>query len=387
MEPDRHHDESTDVSVLVLARVCYGLDSDVVLEISVEICYNCRHHNFQEEYHVIREAIDKVVAGNDLTEAEMVGTMNEIMEGETTDAQIACFLTALRLKGETIEEITGAARVMRDKATPVPTKHALVVDTCSTGGTGLNHFNISTTSAIVTAGAGVPVAKHGNRGVTRQSGSANVLMALGVNIEIGPEHVGRCIDEVGIGFLFAPALHGAMKYAIGPRREIGIRTIFNALGPLTNPADAQAQVLGVYAPELTEIHANVLNNLGCQHAFVVRGDDGLDDMTTTTTTRVSELRNGVVETWTLDPTTLGIPKAEPEALLGGTPEENAEIIVDILNGEGGPKRDIVVLNAGAAIVASGKADSLAAGIELAAASIDSGAALAKLEGLKIVSNN
>lgn len=336
---------------------------------------------------MIREAIEKVVAGNDLTEAEMVGTMNEIMAGETTDAQIACFLTALRLKEETIEEITGAARVMRAKATPVPTKHSLVVDTCSTGGTGLKHFNISTTSAIVTAGAGVPVAKHGNRGVTRQSGSANVLMALGVDIEIDPEHVGRCIDEVGIGFLFAPALQGAMKYAIGPRREIGIRTIFNALGPLTNPAGAQAQVLGVYAPELTEIHANVLNNLGCRHALVVRGNDGLDDITTTTTTRVSELRNGVVETYTLDPTTLGIPKAEPEALLGSTPEKNAEIIVDILKGEGGPKRDIVVLNAGAAIVASGKADSLAAGIELAAASIDSGEALEKLEGLKRVSNN
>ena len=336
---------------------------------------------------MIHEAIQKVVAGNDLTETEMIGTMNEIMEGETTDAQIACFLTALRLKGETIEEITGAARVMRAKATPVPTKHSLVVDTCSTGGTGLNHFNISTTTAIVTAGAGVPVAKHGNRGVTRQSGSANVLMALGVNIEIGPEQVGQCIDEVGIGFLFAPALHGAMKYAIGPRQEIGIRTIFNALGPLTNPAGAQAQVLGVYAPELTQTHANVLNNLGCQHAFVVHGDDGLDDITTTTTTRVSELRNGTVEAYTLDPTTLGIPKAEPEVLLGGTPEENAEIIVNMLKGEKGPKRDIVVLNAGAAILTSGAADSLEAGIELASKSIDSGAALAKLEGLKSVSNN
>ena len=336
---------------------------------------------------MIREAIQKIMAGDALTEAEMTDTMNEIMEGKTTDAQIACFLTALRLKGETIEEITGAARVMRDKATPVPTKHSLVVDTCSTGGTGLNHFNISTTSAIVTAGAGVPVAKHGNRGVTRQSGSANVLMALGVNIEIGPEHVGRCIDEVGIGFLFAPALHGAMKYAIGPRREIGIRTIFNALGPLTNPAGAQAQVLGVYAPELTETHANVLNNLGCKHAFVVHGDDGLDDITTTTTTRVSELRNGTVKTYTLDPTTLGIPRAEPEALLGGAPEENAEIIVNLLKGEKGPKRDIVVLNAGAAIVASGKVDSLDAGIELASESIDSGEALAKLEGLKAISNN
>ena len=336
---------------------------------------------------MIREAIQQVIAGDNLTEAEMIDTMNEIMEGETTDAQIACFLTALRLKGETIEEITGAARVMRDKATPITTKHSLVVDTCSTGGTGLNHFNISTTSAIVTAGAGVPVAKHGNRGVTRQSGSANVLIALGVNIEISPEHVGRCIDEVGIGFLFAPALHGAMKYAIGPRREIGIRTIFNALGPLTNPAGAQAQVLGVYASELTEMHANVLNNLGCQHAFVVHGDDGLDDITTTTTTRVSELRNGTVETYTLDPTTLGIPRAEPEALLGGTPEENAEIIVNILNGEEGPKRDIVVLNAGAAIVAGGKADSLDAGIEIANESIDSGAALTKLAGLKSMSND
>ena len=336
---------------------------------------------------MIREAIQKIMAGDALTEAEMTDTMNEIMEGKTTDAQIACFLTALRLKGETIEEITGAARVMRDKATPVPTKHSLVVDTCSTGGTGLNHFNISTTSAIVTAGAGVPVAKHGNRGVTRQSGSANVLMALGVNIEIGPEHVGRCIDEVGIGFLFAPALHGAMKYAIGPRREIGIRTIFNALGPLTNPAGAQAQVLGVYAPELTETHANVLNNLGCKHAFVVHGDDGLDDITTTTTTRVSELRNGTVKTYTLDPTTLGIPRAEPEALLGGAPEENAEIIVNMLKGEKGAKRDIVVLNAGAAITVSGKADSLEVGIELASESIDSGEALAKLRALKSMSNS
>ena len=346
---------------------------------------------------MIREAIQKVIAGNALTEAEMMDTMNEIMEGKTTDAQIACFLTALRLKGETVEEMTGATRAMRAKSTPVPTRHTpdlqatpkvpRLVDTCSTGGTGLNHFNISTTSAIVTAGAGVPVAKHGNRGVTRQSGSANVLMALGVNIEIGPEHVGRCVDEVGIGFLFAPTLHGAMKYAIGPRREIGIRTIFNAIAPLTNPAGPQAQVIGVYAPELTEAHANALNNLGCQHAFIVRGDDGLDDITTTTTTRVSELRNGTVETYTLDPTTFGIPRAEPEALLGGAPEENAEIVVNLLNGEKGPKRDIVVLNAGAAITASGKADSLDAGIQLASESIDSGAALAKLEGLKAVSNN
>ena len=335
---------------------------------------------------MIRETIQKVIEGNHLTEAEMIETMDEIMEGQTTDAQIACFLTALRLKGETIEEMIGGVRVMRAKSTRVPTKHPLVVDTCSTGGSGIHSFNISTTSAFVVAGAGVPVAKHGNRGVTRVSGSANVLMALGVNIEITPEHVGQCIDEIGIGFLFAPMLHGAMKYAIGPRREIGIRTIFNTIAPLTNPADAKAQVLGVYAAELTTVHANVLKNLGTQHAFVVHGNDGLDEITTTTTTRVSELANGDVKTYTLDPTTFGIPKAEPASLLGGTPEENAEITSNILKGEKGPQRDIVLLNAAAAIVAGGKAGSIETGLELAANSIDSGSALDKLEALKLVSN-
>jgi anthranilate phosphoribosyltransferase len=335
---------------------------------------------------VIRETIQKVIEGNHLTEAEMIETMDEIMEGQTTDAQIACFLTALRLKGETIEEMIGGVRVMRAKSTRVPTKHPLVVDTCSTGGSGIHSFNISTTSAFVVAGVGVPVAKHGNRGITRVSGSANVLMALGVNIEITPEHVGQCIDEVGIGFLFAPMLHGAMKYAIGPRREIGIRTIFNTIAPLTNPADAKAQVLGVYAAELTTVHANVLKNLGTQHAFVVHGNDGLDEITTTTTTRVSELANGDVKTYTLDPIKLGIPKAEPASLLGGTPEENAEITSNILKGEKGPQRDIVLLNAAAAIVAGGKADSIETGLELAANSIDSGSALDKLEALKSVSN-
>lgn len=335
---------------------------------------------------MIREAIQKVIAGNSLTEAEMIDAMNTLMEGEATDAQIACFLTALRLKGETVAEITGAARVMRAKATPVLTKHPLVVDTCSTGGSGRNSFNISTTAAFVVAGAGVPVAKHGNRGVTRQSGSANVLTALGVNIEINPEHVGQCIDEVGIGFLFAPMLHGAMKYAIGPRREIGIRTIFNALGPLTNPAGAQAQVLGVYAPELTETHAKALHELGSHRAFVVHGNDGLDEITTTTTTRVSELVNGAVKTYTLEPTEFGIPRADATSLLGGTPEENAEITANILNGEKGARRDIVVLNAAAAIVAGGKAENLETGLELARESIDAGKALEKLERLKSISN-
>lgn len=335
---------------------------------------------------MIQDAIKKVVEGNDLEEVEMVDTMTEIMDGKTTDAQIACFLTALRLKGETVEEITGAVRVMREKATKINTKHRLVVDTCSTGGTGLHSFNISTTSAFVVAGAGVPVAKHGNRGVTRKSGSANVLMALGVNIEISPEQVGKCVDEIGVGFLFAPLLHGAMKHAIGPRREIGIRTIFNAIGPLTNPAGAKAQVLGVYSPELTETHAHVLKNLGTRHAFIVHGADGLDEITTTTTTRISELKNGEVNTYTLDPTTLGITKANQESLLGGTPEENAEMTVNVLKGQLGPKRDIVLLNAGAAIVTGGKADNIEGGIRLAANSIDSGNAFATLEGLRTVSN-
>ncbi len=335
---------------------------------------------------MIREAIQKVVNGRDLTESETIDTMNGIMSGEATDAQIACFITALRLKGETVEEITGAARVMREKATPVNTKHALVVDTCSTGGTRLDSFNISTTSAFVVAGTGVPVAKHGNRGVTRTTGSANVLMALGVNIEITPEHVGRCIDEVGIGFLFAPMLHSAMRHAIGPRREIGIRTIFNTVAPLTNPAGVQAQVVGVYAPELTEQHANALNSFGSKHAFVVHGNDGLDEITTTTTTQVSELVNGGVTTYTLDPTELGIPKAQPEDLLSETPDGNAEMTLRILNGEKGPKRDIVAINAAAAIIAGGKAENLKEGLMFAAASIDSGKALEKLEGLKSMSN-
>lgn len=335
---------------------------------------------------LIGQAIQKVIDGSHLTESEMTEAMNEIMEGETTDAQIACFLTALRLKGETIDEITGAARVMREKATSISTNQKLLVDTCSTGGTGLHSFNISTTSAFVVAGTGIPVAKHGNRGVTRLSGSANVLMALGVNIEITPDKVGRCIDEVGIGFLFAPMLHSAMKYAIGPRREIGIRTIFNAIGPLTNPAGAKAQVLGVYSKELTELHANVLKNLGSTHAFVVHGNDGLDEISTTTTTSVSELVNGEIKNYTLDPTTFGISLTEQDSLLGGTPEENAEMTINILKGEKGPKRDIVLLNAAAAIVAGGKAVDLESGLEIAADSIDSGNAMEKLEGLKSVSN-
>ena len=335
---------------------------------------------------MIRETIQKVVDGQDLTERETVDTMNEIMSGEATPAQVASFITALRIKGETIEEITGAARVMREKSTKIHTKHPFVVDTCGTGGDGAHTFNISTTAAFVVAGTGIPVAKHGSRAASSQSGAADVLKALGVNIEVGPEQIGTCIDDVGIGFLFAVTLHGAMKYAIGPRREIGIRTIFNALGPLTNPAGAQAQVLGVYAPALTESLAHVLKNFGTQRAFVVHGGDGLDEITTTTTTQVSELADGEVNTYTLDPTELGIPTAQPSDLKGGTPEENAEMTLSVLKGEKSPKRDIVLLNAAAAIVAGGKAEDITAGLALAAESIDSGRALEKLEGLKAKSN-
>ena len=335
---------------------------------------------------MIRETIQKVVDGHDLTERETVDTMNEIMSGEATPAQVAAFITALRIKGETIEEITGAARVMREKSTKIHTKHPFAIDTCGTGGDGSHSFNISTTAAFVVAGTGIPVAKHGNRAASSQSGSADVLKALGINIEIGPEHVGACIDDVGIGFLFAVTLHGAMKYAIGPRREIGIRTIFNVLGPLTNPAGTQAQVIGVYAPALTQPLANVLKNLGSQRAFIVHGGDGLDEITTTTTTQVSELADGAVNTYTLDPTELGIPTAQPSDLKGGTPEENAEMTLGVLRGEKGPKRDIVLLNAAAAIVAGGKANDVTAGLATAAESIDSGRALEKLEGLKAKSN-
>ena len=335
---------------------------------------------------MIRETIQKVVDGHDLTERETVDTINEIMSGEATPAQVASFITALRIKGETVEEITGAARVMREKSTKIHTRPPFVVDTCGTGGDGSHSFNISTTAAFVVAGTEIPVAKHGNRAASSQSGSADVLKALGVNIEIGPEQVGACINDVGIGFLFAVSLHGAMKYAIGPRREIGIRTIFNVLGPLTNPAGTQAQVVGVYAPTLTEPLANVLKNLGSQRAFVVHGGDGLDEITTTTTTQVSELVDGEVNTYTLDPTELGIPTAQPSDLRGGTPEENAEMTLSVLRGEKGPKRDIVLLNAAAAIVAGGKAKDIAAGLTAAAESIDSGRALEKLEGLKAKSN-
>lgn len=329
----------------------------------------------------IQAAIARVIDGHDLSRDEMVEVMNAIMSGEATDAQIGGFLVGLRMKGEAVDEIAGAAAVMREKATRIQTDRRPVVDTCGTGGDHSGTFNISTTAAFVVAGAGLCVAKHGNRAATSQCGSADVLKALGVNVEADPETVGRCLDDVGIGFLFAVSLHGAMKHAIGPRRELGARTIFNALGPLTNPAGATRQVIGVYSPDLTEPLAKVLGGLGAEHAFIVHGSDGLDEATTTAPTRVSELKDGAVTTYDVAPGDLGIDVAAGEELAGGDPEVNADLLRSVLDGEQGPRRDIVVLNAAFALVAGGLVDDLKAGVALAAETIDSGGAREKLDRL------
>ncbi|PKM44583.1 MAG: anthranilate phosphoribosyltransferase [Firmicutes bacterium HGW-Firmicutes-8] len=330
---------------------------------------------------MIKNAIDKVVKGVHLTEEEAVVLMDDIMSGKATDAQIASFITALRIKGETVDEITGFAKVMRQKATPVKTVHPVLLDTCGTGGDGSHTFNISTTVAFVLAAAGVPVAKHGNRSVSSRSGSADVLESLGININLTPEQVGECINKVGIGFLFAPALHGAMKHAIGPRREIGIRTVFNILGPLTNPAGAQRQILGVYDPDLTDVLAGVLAKLGTQSAFVVHGAGGLDEVSILGPTKVSEVKNGKVKTYNFDPQDYGFKYAAMEQLKGGTAEENAAITRSILEGEQGPRRDIVLLNSTLALMASGSVKTVEEGLEKAADIIDTGAASAKIKEL------
>ncbi|MBI4949982.1 MAG: anthranilate phosphoribosyltransferase [Deltaproteobacteria bacterium] len=333
----------------------------------------------------VKDAIARVVKGSDLSEDEMVSVMNEVMTGGASPAQIGSFITALRMKGETVSEITGAARVMREKATKVEAGSD-VLDTCGTGGDESMTFNISTASAFVAAGAGLIVAKHGNRSVSSRSGSADVLRSLGVNIEAEASRVEECISEAGIGFLFAPMLHGAMKYAAPVRREIGIRSIFNILGPLTNPAGARRQVIGVYDAALTDVLAKVLFNLGSVHAFVVRGEDGLDEITLTKETRVTELKDGNIKTYHIKPEDFGFERCAPEALKGGDPGENARIITDVLEGRKGPARDVVLLNSAAAITAGGKAGTIAEGIALAHGSIDSGAALEKLIKLKRISN-
>jgi anthranilate phosphoribosyltransferase len=290
------------------------------------------------------------------------------------------------MKGETIQEITGAARVMREKAHQVKVSASLLVDTCGTGGDQKETFNISTVAAFVVAGAGVSVAKHGNRSVSSRSGSADVLAALGVKVDAPKEKVEACLEKIGIGFLFAPLLHEAMKYAIGPRREIGIRTIFNLLGPLTNPASATHQLLGLYDGDLTEPIAQVLKNLGTVRAMVVHGIEGLDEMSLCGPSRVSELRDGRVWSYTLSPEEVGLKRCRLEDLRGGSPEECAAILRSILSGENGPKRDMVLLNAGAALYVSGVADSIAGGIGQAAESIDSGKARSKLELLIQMTN-
>ena len=335
---------------------------------------------------MIKEAISKVVTKINLTEAEAETVMREIMQGEATDAQIAAYITGLRMKGETVEEITGSARVMREKAVQVKLNAPFQVDTCGTGGDMSHTFNISTTVAFVAAGAGVAVAKHGNRSVSSKSGSADVLQALGINIELPSHRVEECLREVGIAFLFAPLMHQAMKYAIGPRREIGIRTLFNLLGPLTNPAGVNSQLMGVYSPDLTGMLAKALGNLGLRHAFVVHGMDGLDEITITGKTKVSEYQDGAVKDYVIEPSDFGLPTGTAAELKGGDAKVNAAITIEILKGQKGARRDIVLLNAAAGLAASGKAADLRKGIAIAAESIDSGAAFAKLEQMKVFTN-
>lgn len=331
---------------------------------------------------MINETLSKVVDGHAVDRAEAQAAMAAIMSGECTPAQIGAFLVALRMRGETVEQISGFAEAMRASCVRITTRHQDVVDTCGTGGDRLDTFNISTAAALVAAAAGVPVAKHGNRSVSSQCGSADVLTELGVRIDLQPEDVGRCVDELGIGFLFAPSLHPAMKHAIGPRRELGLRTVFNILGPLTNPAGAKRQLLGVFAAELTDVLANTLRDLGSTHALVVHGLDGMDELSTLGPTRVSELRDGQVRTRELRPEQFGLRRAEPDEIEGGDPARSAQTLLTAISGEEGAPRDIVLYNAGAAIYVGGLADSIGSGIEAARAAIDSGAAAAKLEALR-----
>lgn len=335
---------------------------------------------------MIKEAIAKIVKGQDLSEHEMISVMEEVMTGGASPAQTGSFITALRMKGETADEITGAARVMRDKAVKVSAPTDNLVDTCGTGGDESMTFNISTAAAFVAAGGGLTVAKHGNRSISSKCGSADVLRALGVNVEAEVSRVEECIKEAGIGFLFAPMLHGAMKYAAPVRREIGIRTVFNLLGPLTNPAGARRQVIGVYDPSLTDMIAKVLFNLGAVRAFVVRGEDGLDEITLTAETKVTELKDGSIRTYHIKPEDFGFQRCSSDDLKGGYPDVNARIILDVLEGGKGPARDVVILNSAAAIAAGGAVHCMEEGIAIARGAIDSGEALKKLERLKAITN-
>lgn len=335
----------------------------------------------------IKQAIGEVVTGKNLTETEMISVMDEIMSGVATEAQIGSFITALRMKGETIDEIVGAVRVMREKATFVDTgvdtaNGEVLMDIVGTGGDGSGTFNVSTTTSFVVAGAGVTVAKHGNRAVSSSCGSADVLEALGVDLSLGAEAVSRCVQTVGIGFLFAPMLHGAMKHAIGPRREIGIRSIFNILGPLTNPAGANVQLTGVFAKELTTVLAEVLVRLGMKHTLVVWGEGNMDELTVTGTSYIAEGRDGKVVDYSIEPEDVGLARADIEDIRGGaTAEEAGQQVRHVLGGQPGAKLDMVLLNAGAALFAAAKVESLQAGVDLARTVVESGAALEKLNQL------
>src|SRR4029453_7468152 len=346
---------------------------------------------------IITEAVRALVDRRDLSRIEAAAAMEAIMSGAATNAQIAAFLTALRMKGEIVEELIGFAQVMRQKVVKVRTHDGdvvgatgtdreMLIDTCGTGGDASGTFNVSTATAFVAAGAGVKVAKHGNRSVSSLCGSADVVETLGVNLELPPAQVARCIDETGIGFLYAPLLHTAMKHVMAARREMGVRTVFNMLGPLTNPAGANAQLIGVYAAALTEPLARVLAQLGTRRALVVHGADGLDEITTTGETQIAEVREGVVRTSRLRPEDFGVPRATLRDLQGGDREENAQIIRGILGGEPGPRRDIVLVNAAAALVVGGKAHDFKDGVAMAAASVDSGAAARKLAALAALSH-
>lgn len=327
------------------------------------------------------ENLNRIIQRKDLDPDSMARMMTDIFSGDITEAQIGAFMAGLATKGETFEELAGAARAMRRKAARIQAVSGKVIDTCGTGGDALGSFNISTTTAIVVAGCGVTVAKHGNRSVSSQCGSADVLEALGVKIDIDPEIVEEAVNEIGIGFMFAPRFHGAMKYAAHARKAVGIRSIFNMLGPLTNPAAASCQLLGVYAPQLTEMFAQALKLLGVTKAFVVHGHDGMDEITTTAPTRVSELKSGLIRSYDLDPLAYFGEYAEPADLKGGDTGQNARITSDILDGHTGPKRDIVLINSAAALVVSDAAADIREGLGMAARAIDSGRAKEKLTAL------
>ena len=348
---------------------------------------------------MIKETIAKLIKKTDLSEQEAAGVMSEIMSGEATEAQIASFITALRMKGETVDEITGSAKVMREFATRINVKSAIDIDTedinidqetifdnCGTGGDSTNTFNVSTAAALIIAATGLKVAKHGNRSVSSSCGSADVLEELGVNLDVTPEKVEECISKIGIGFLFAPALHGAMKYAIGPRKQIGIRTIFNILGPLTNPAGANAQVLGVYSRDLVEKMADVLKNLGVRKAWVVHSEDGMDEISVSAPTFVCELEGGKTRSFSVKPEDFNIKRSRITDIRGGNAKENALIITKILDGEKGAKRDIAVLNAGAGLFLGAKSKDVLSGIKTAEEAIDSGKAKEKLKELINITN-